>query len=315
MNNQSEKKKIENIGGQARPPEPKEQLGIGGQAVIEGVMMRSRNYWAVAVRGPQDKIIVKDKRINSLANRYKIFKKPVFRGVLALIENLTIGLEALNISASISIGEDEQALSAFQLSVFFAFAFVLAIGLFVGVPFYLTKLTRSLIENRMVFTLVEGLIRISIFVGYIYLMSLLKDIRRVFSYHGAEHKVVNNFESEKPLSVENSKLFSTIHQRCGTNFVLIVFIVAIIVFSLLPTSSFLFRAGGKILLAPIIAGIAYEIIRGASKTQNKLVKAAIFPGLLLQKITTRKPDDGQLKVAMAALKRVLELEKENERQD
>lgn len=281
---------------------------VGGQAVLEGVMMRGPHYWAVAVRQPDGQIITKEHKIKSALNKSKLFKLPLVRGIIALVENLIIGFKALNFSANASMGEEEQQISAFQMSLSFGFAIVLVVGLFMAIPFFVTKLTRSLIENKLIFTVIEGAIRISIFLGYIYLISLFKDIRRVFQYHGAEHKAVNAFENKELLNIESASKYSTIHLRCGTNFVLIVFIIAVIVFSFLPTSSFVLRIGGKILLAPIIAGVAYEIIRKASKTKSKIIRGLIQPGLLLQKITTKEPDEKQIEVALVALKKVLELE-------
>ncbi len=281
---------------------------VGGQAVIEGVMMRTPHFWAVAVRQPDGQIVVQDHEIKSVLSKTKFFKLPIIRGVTALIENLVIGFKALNFSASTSLGEEEEKLTGFQMSISFSIAMVMVVTLFMAIPFFLTKLTRTYVENRVAFTLIEGLVRISIFVGYIYAISRLKDIKRVFQYHGAEHKVVNAFENKEKLNVENAGKYSTVHLRCGTNFVLIVFIIAVAVFSFLPTSSFALRIGGKIILMPIIAGIAYEIIRRASKTKSKFVKAIIAPGLLLQKITTREPDSSQIEVALASLNKVLELE-------
>jgi len=294
---------------------PKEPTAIGGQAVIEGVMMRSPNYWAVAVRKPNEEIQVKDFKIKSLANRYKILKWPLIRGVTALIENLVIGIKALNFSANASIGkEKDETLSAFQLTVSFSLAILLVVGLFMAFPWFIATLTRSYVKNRILFTLIEGFIRIGIFVGYVYAISLIGDIRRVFEYHGAEHKAVNAFENNEAVNVSSIKKYSTVHVRCGTNFVLIVFIIAIFIFSVLPVSNLVLRIGGKLLLAPIIAGVAYEIIKKASKTKNIFIRNIIKPGLLLQKITTREPDEDQLKVSVAALNKVLELERNHGRE-
>jgi len=294
---------------------PKEPTAIGGQAVIEGVMMRSPNYWAVAVRKPNEEIQVKDFKIKSLANRYKILKWPLIRGVTALIENLVIGIKALNFSANASIGkEKDETLSAFQLTVSFSLAILLVVGLFMAFPWFIATLTRSYVKNRILFTLIEGFIRIGIFVGYVYAISLIGDIRRVFEYHGAEHKAVNTFENNEAVNVSSIKKYSTVHVRCGTNFVLIVFIIAIFIFSVLPVSNLVLRIGGKLLLAPIIAGVAYEIIKKASKTKNIFIRNIIKPGLLLQKITTREPDEDQLKVSVAALNKVLELERNHGRE-
>ena len=301
MENQSKKlKKIENV---------------GGQAVIEGVMMRSPHYWAVAVRSPSGEIALKEEKAGSLTKKFKLLKRPLFRGVIALVENLVIGLKALNFSASASMGEEEEEkLTAPQLALSFTMAFVLVVVLFMALPYFATRLTRGLVKNHFLFTVIEGSIRISIFIAYVYFISFLKDIRRVFQYHGAEHKVVNAFEHDEPLNTANASKYSTIHLRCGTNFVLIVFIIAVLVFSLLPTGNFFLRAFGKILLAPIIAGLAYEIIRKASKTKSKFIRSLVAPGLLLQRITTREPDDKQIEVALAALKRVLELEENHGRE-
>ena len=307
--------KLENVGGQARQKKPSSLENVGGQAVIEGVMMRGPRYWAVAVRNPDGEIIIKDHPIKSAVSRLKFLKLPLLRGVTALIENLVIGFKALNFSANVSIGEDEKPMSPWQMSVSFGISIVLVVVLFMAIPFFTTRLAKSVVQNKVLFTFVEGIIRISIFVGYVYAISLLKDIRRVFQYHGAEHKVVNAFENKEQLGQESASKYSTIHVRCGTNFVIIVFIIAVAVFSFLPITDFYLRIAGKILLAPLIAGVAYEIIKRASKTDSRFIKTIITPGLWLQKLTTKEPDEQQVEVALAAIDKVLELENNHEEEN
>ncbi|KKN16721.1 hypothetical protein LCGC14_0973060 [marine sediment metagenome] len=301
--------KQETIVQESGSDKPKQLENVGGQAVLEGVMMRGSHYWAVAVRNPNGEIILKDHPIKSAVSKFNFLKLPLLRGVTALIENLVIGFKALNFSAGVSVGEDEKPLSPWHMAISFGISMLLVVVLFMAIPFFTTRLAKSMVQNKVLFTMIEGFIRISIFIGYVYLISLLKDIRRVFQYHGAEHKVVNAFENKEPLNQKSASKYSTIHVRCGTNFVIIVFIIAVVLFSFLPVTDFYLRIAGKILFAPIIAGVAYEIIRRASKTRSRFIKVIIKPGLWLQKLTTKEPDDAQVEVALASLERVLELEK------
>ncbi|RJQ30913.1 MAG: DUF1385 domain-containing protein [Actinobacteria bacterium] len=286
-----------------------EKNAIGGQAVVEGVMMMGPSNWAVAVRKPDGQITYKTQRIDRLVNKYPILKKPIVRGLVNLVQTLVIGLKAINYSANVSLGEEEESLSTTQTVLTFAAAIALTIGLFMAIPYFATRFIGRLTNSHVLFTLTEGMIRIGIFIAYIYVISFFKDIKRVFQYHGAEHKVINAIDAGLEPTVENAQKFSTIHPSCGTTFIIIVFIMAVIVFSFLPTTSFILRMVGKILIVPFIAGISYEIIRFArSHRDSTLMKIIISPGLLLQKLTTKEPDDNQVEVARCALEKVMEVE-------
>lgn len=285
---------------------------IGGQAVIEGVMMRSLTGYTVAVRKPDGGIELRKDRIVSLAKRYPILKTPVLRGSIVLIQSLILGIRALNFSASVSSeGEEgEPELSNWAVAGTMIFAFLLGIGLFILAPLGLTNLIRHWLMPTMdnfTYNIIDGVIRAVFFFVYILSISLLEDIRRVFQYHGAEHKTVYTFEANEALTVENARGKSTLHPRCGTSFLLFVMAVSIVVFSLIPPASpFLVKFGARILLLPLIAGIAYEIIRfSARHLDSRLCRALIAPGLWLQKITTKEPDDSQLEIAIVALKEAL----------
>lgn len=284
------------------------KINIGGQAVIEGVMMRARFHWALAVRGTDGEIVLKDKEIKDYSDKYPFLKWPIIRGMVTMVQSVVIGMKVISYSASMSLGEEEEELTTWQLSIAIIFAIAFSILLFMVVPYFLTSFLKPLKFNRLIFSSAEGLVRISIFVGYVLCISMLKDIKRVFQYHGAEHKVVNAFDKGLNPTVENVKEFSTIHPSCGTSFLLLVLVIAIIVFSFLPVSNFLLRFIGKLLVVPLISGISYEIIRFARKKPNSFIKYFLFPGLLLQKLTTRQPDDKQIEVAIAAFNRVVELE-------
>jgi len=282
----------------------------GGQAVIEGVMMKGPKNWSLAVRSPNDDIVAIDEPFKSIADRWSIFKKPLFRGIVVLIETLVLGIKTIVLSANLSLGEEGETISSKEMIATLGLALAFVVGLFMVLPFYLTRAASSLIENRILFAFVEGLFRISIFVIYIAVISRLKDIQRVFQYHGAEHKTIHAYEAGEELTPANAAKYSTLHIRCGTAFMLIVMVVAIFCFSFLPTTNVLARITGKILLIPLVAGISYEVTRIAAKYSNFwLMKVAMAPGLALQKLTTKEPDESQLEVAIHALKRVLETER------
>jgi uncharacterized protein YqhQ len=286
---------------------------IGGQAVLEGVMMRGPSNWSVAVRTPQGEIEQVSNSINSVMNRHRFFRLPVIRGVIALGESLAIGFRALAISANYAAqeegddGEVKTELSRAQLLFAFAIAIGFAIALFKVTPALITNWLP--IETTGVFVVVEGVIRVSIFILYIILISFLPDLRRVFQYHGAEHKAINAYEAGEELEPERVQRFSLIHPRCGTAFLLWVMVIAIFVFAFLGQPVWYWLIASRILLLPVIAGIAYELIRFAGKhSGNKILMALLAPGLWLQRLTTREPTLDQVEVSIRALREVLQLE-------
>ncbi|MGE9923160.1 Uncharacterized conserved protein YqhQ [Acidaminococcus fermentans] len=284
------------------------KLSVGGQAVIEGVMMRGPGKLAVAVRKPNGEITVDLKDAGSVSDRYPILKKPFLRGVVSLVESLSYGMKALSFSAQASGEEDEgeESMSSLELAGTIAVSVGLAVLLFVVLPTGAMKLLQNEGFSPMVLNLCEGLLRLGIFLLYIWGISRQKDIQRVFQYHGAEHKTIYTYEHGLPLRVENVRPFSTLHPRCGTNFLMIVMLISIFIFTFLGWPSLWERILSRILLMPVVAGISYEIIRFAGKHMDKpWVRAAILPGLALQKLTTRQPDDDQIEVAIASLKAVL----------
>lgn len=284
------------------------KLSVGGQAVIEGVMMRGPGKLAVAVRKPNGEITVDLKDAGSVSDRYPILKKPFLRGVVSLVESLSYGMKALSFSAQASGEEEEgeESMSSLELAGTIAVSVGLAVLLFVVLPTVAMKLLQNEGFSPMVLNLCEGLLRLGIFLLYIWGISRQKDIQRVFQYHGAEHKTIYTYEHGLPLRVENVRPFSTLHPRCGTNFLMIVMLISIFIFTFLGWPSLWERILSRILLMPVVAGISYEIIRFAGKHMDKpWVRAAILPGLALQKLTTRQPDDDQIEVAIASLKAVL----------
>ena len=286
---------------------------VGGQAVLEGVMMRSPGNWAVAVRTPSGKIAQVSRPIESAMARHVVFRLPIVRGVMALGESLAIGFRALAISANYAAqeegddGEVETELSRGAL----IFAFAVAIGFAV----MLFKVTPALIADWLPirstgwFVIVEGLIRVSIFVAYLSLISLLPDLRRVFEYHAAEHKAINAYEAGEPLEPEIVQRYSLIHPRCGTAFLLWVMVIAVFVFAFFGRPAWYWLIATRVLLLPVIAGLAYELIRFAGKHQdNRVLMTVLAPGLWLQRLTTRQPSLDQLEVSIRALREVLDLE-------
>ena len=276
---------------------------IGGQAVIEGVMMRNANAVATAVREPSGTITVKNEKIISIAERFPILKKTMLRGVVALGESLVVGLKALSYSAQMA-GDEGETLSDKEIVLTMIFSLCLTIVLFVIIPTAAAKYVHSAIKDPMLLNLAEGGLRMLIFFLYIYGISRMKDIKRVFQYHGAEHKTIHAYEAGVPLTVENVQKFSTLHPRCGTSFLLIVMIVSILMFAFLGWPDLWMRILSRIILLPVVAGISYEIIRYAGRSENKFVKFATLPGLWLQNLTTNEPDDEQVEVAIRALEEV-----------
>lgn len=281
------------------------RTNVGGQAVIEGVMMRGADKVAVAVRQPNGEIVVDVNPVHSIRDKYPILKKPLLRGVIALFESLYDGMKALAYSAQVS-GDDDEQLTGKEMAMTIATSVALAIGLFIIIPTWSMRFLHTLTADPMLLNLAEGFLRMIIFLSYIAAISSMEDIQRVFQYHGAEHKTIYTYEAGLPLVVENVRPFSTLHPRCGTNFLMIVMLISMFIFTFLGWPSLLERIASRIVLMPVIAGVSYEIIRFAgAHAENRLVHIAILPGLLLQKLTTRQPDDEQIEVAIASLKAVL----------
>jgi uncharacterized protein YqhQ len=313
---------------------------VGGQAVLEGVMMRGVSTWAVAVRTPPElppseapagegrdasagdgadaparsegqpgSILVRTFPLVSWTKRRRIYRWPVIRGVVALAESLGIGLRALGISANAQLPEAEQEISSGAWAGTVAVAILFAVGLFFVVPVGLTSLIKDQLGSSVLFWAVEGVVRTSLFLGYLLLLSRVPDLRRVFEYHGAEHKVISCFEANDDLTPERAKLYSRLHPRCGTSFLLIVMIMAIFVFAPIGLPAWWLLVITRILGVPLIAGLSFEVIKWAGRNRRKRwVQAIMYPGLQLQKLTTREPDLSQLAVAIAALGAVLEVE-------
>jgi len=284
---------------------------IGGQAVLEGVMMRGPSTWALAVRKPDGEIAEVNRPIHSVMARHWLFRLPIVRGIIALGESLAIGFRALAISANYAAQEEGEEVETELSRGAIIFAFAIAIGFAI----MLFKVTPLLITNWLPidttgwFVIVEGVIRVSIFVLYLAVISLLPDLRRVFEYHAAEHKVINAYEAGEELVPERVQRFSLIHPRCGTAFLLWVMVIAIFVFAFLGRPSLPWLIASRILLLPLIAGIAYELIRFAGRhTENRVLMTFLAPGLWLQRLTTRQPTLDQLEVSIRALKEVLHVE-------
>lgn len=278
---------------------------VGGQAVIEGVMMRGKTHVAVAVRQPDGEISVDVRPVNSISDRYPILKKPFLRGVVSLVESLVMGMKALAYSAQVS-GDEDEKLDSKEMALTIAVSAGLAILLFIVIPTWSMRFLTGITQDHMTLNLAEGVLRMAIFLAYIAAISSMNDIQRVFQYHGAEHKTIYTYEAGLPLKVENVRPFSTLHPRCGTNFLMIVMLISMFIFTFLGWPSLLERIASRIILMPVIAGVSYELIRYAgAHTDNPLVRIAITPGLLLQKLTTRQPDDSQIEVAIASLKAVV----------
>ncbi len=280
----------------------------GGQAVIEGVMMRGPRESAIAVRLPNGEIEISRVLLNTWAKK-PIFKLPLIRGFVALVDSLIVGTRALTFSANRSMGEEEggEELGFWEMALTIGLAFGLGLLLFVGLPTGTAHLLRGQVTGVVWQNLLEGAIRLVVFFLYIVIISRLKDIQRVFQYHGAEHKAIFNYESGKELTVENARQFPRLHPRCGTSFLLIVVVVSIFVFAFVGLHPLWWRLLSRMLLMPFVAGIAYEILKFSSRNlESPWLRWLIVPGLLLQKLTTREPDDAQLEVALAALKGVLD---------
>lgn len=279
---------------------------LGGQAVIEGVMMRGQKSMAVAVRHPSGEIVVHAEPLPSRLYAGPVRKMPFLRGVLLLWDALVLGMRALIYSADVALDEQEVEFGTPMIWGTMILSLSMGVGLFFIVPLLLVEIADRYISSSLVSNIIEGLIRLGFLVAYIALIGLLPDIKRVFAYHGAEHKAVNAYEDGAPLEPKAVSAYSTAHARCGTSFLLVVAVLAIFIFALLGRPPLLWRILSRILLIPVIAGLAYELIRlSAAHRRNPLVRALLAPSLLLQRLTTREPDDSMLEVAIAALEKVL----------
>jgi len=272
----------------------------GGQAVIEGVMMQGPGKMAIAVRRPDGTIAIHEQKIQSLTERYPVLRLPILRGMVVLVETISRGITALMYSANQAVPDEEQ-LSRGEMTLSTLLGVVGAIALFVVLPTLITHWMGGLSPNSAVVHLLEGLMRFGIFIGYLWSISLVKEIQRVFQYHGAEHKVINTLEAGDPLTVECARRHSREHRRCGTSFLLYVVVISILLFSLVNIPNVALRIVSRIALLPLVAGVSYEIIRLLGRYSNRLTLAISRPGMWLQGLTTREPDDSQLEVAIAAL--------------
>jgi uncharacterized protein YqhQ len=282
---------------------------VGGQAILEGVMMRGVSTWAAAVRTPEGEIEITSEPVVSWAKRHRILRVPVLRGVVALAESLKIGFRALAFSANAQMDEDEEPIGGFTWGLTVALSLALAVGLFFVVPVGLTSLIKDQLGSPFLFWLVEGVVRTAIFIGYIAAISRLPDLRRVFEYHGAEHKTISCFEAGDELSPARAARYSRLHPRCGTSFLLIVMVLAIFVFAPLGLPEWYWLVLSRVLGIPLIAGLSYEVIKWAGRNRRKAwVRTLMWPGLMLQNLTTREPDHDQLAVAIASLEEVLAVE-------
>lgn len=290
--------------------------GIGGQAVIEGIMMKNKDKYSVAVRTPEGEINVSLEEYDSFAPVKSLNRIPFIRGIFSFIDSLILGIRTLNYSASFYEDEEErerkkdsknsEAAAKIISGITVVFSLAIAIALFMLLPYFLSQFLRRWILNDTVLAVLEGVIRIAIFVLYLVAISCMKDIRRVFMYHGAEHKCINCIEHGLPLSIENVAMSSRQHKRCGTSFLFFVVFISVILFVFIRVDDPVMRVVIRILLIPVIAGISYEIIRLAGRTNNIIVRILSAPGLMLQKLTTREPDDSMIEVAIMAVDAVFD---------
>jgi uncharacterized protein YqhQ len=283
-----------------------EKVQYGGMAVIEGVMMRGKEDIAVAVRKSDGSIELEKEAVSDLPARYPFLKWPFLRGTYVLIESMVVGVRILNKSANMSLDEEEEELSSGEMLVTGLLAFALAILLFVVLPTAIVHYSSALLGGVLLQNIVEGIIRIVFFLAYVWAIGRMQEIDRVFMFHGAEHKSIFTYEAGEDLTVENARKHSTLHPRCGTSFILIVLVISILVFALLGEGSLFYRVWSRLAVLPIVAGLGYEFLKLSGKYyQNRWARILIAPGLFLQKLTTREPDDSQLEVALTALRAVI----------
>ena len=294
---------------------------IGGQAVIEGVMMKNMDRYAVSVRKPNGKIETKVEECVSFAEKHPLFQLPVFRGMANFLESMVIGMKTLNYSASFYEDEEEQTESRTEqllekilgekaekiiMGIVLVFSLAISIGLFMILPYIASEALGKLIRNEYVILFMEGIIRIAIFLGYIVLISRMEDIKRVFMYHGAEHKTINCLEAGVPLTPENVDNFSRLHKRCGTSFIFIVMIISMVFFFFIRVDTIWLRIVLRLLFLPLVAGVSYEFIRLAGSSEHPLVQIFSKPGLALQRLTTKEPDHSMIEVAIASVEGVFD---------
>jgi uncharacterized protein YqhQ len=284
----------------------------GGQAVIEGVMIRGRKSAITAVRRPNGEVITNSRPLSPIYTG-RMRKAPLLRGIIVLIEAMVLGISSLLYSANVSLEEEEEEITGKAVWLMISISVLLAVVLFLVIPLFLTRLINPYISSSLVFHLIEGAIRLLIFIAYLKLVGLLPDIKRVFTYHGAEHKTVNAYEHGVPLEVEAVKKHKKAHVRCGTSFLFVVLVIAIVVFALVGRPSLWLMILSRVLLIPVIAALGYEFIHfGANHAENPLVRALIAPGLWLQGMTTKEPEDDQIDVALVALRAALEIDQSEE---
>lgn len=285
--------------------------GIGGQAVMEGVMMKNGSRYAVAVRKPDQEIIVDSSEYQGIVKNQTIRNMPILRGVFSFVESLVLGIRTLTFSASFFEEEEEEHKKGetkedFLMGITVAISVLLAVGIFMVLPYGISLLFSKAISSQWVTALFEGVVRLVIFIGYVAGISLMPDIKRVYMYHGAEHKCINCIEHGLDLNVENVRKSSRQHKRCGTSFLLIVMLISVVAFMFIRMDSKILRLLFRVLFVPVIAGISFEFIRFAGKSDNAFVNLLSKPGLLLQRITTREPDDSMIEVAIASVEAVFD---------
>ncbi len=300
--------------------------GIGGQAVLEGVMMKNKDRYAVAVRKPDGQIEIEKGHCQSLRNKYFVCDLPIIRGVVTFVESLVLGMKSLTDSSKYYEDEEDDRQKEIdedtrkkreKLETTFTviLSIILAVGIFMILPFFISEFLKNVIESEKVLAVIEGVIRILLFIGYVFAISFVEDIKRVFMYHGAEHKTINCVEHMLPLTVENVRKQSREHKRCGTSFIFIVLFISIIFFIFIRVDNMWLKILYRILLVPVIAGVSYEFIRVAGKSENAIINALSKPGMMIQKLTTKEPDDSMIEVAIASVEAVFdwrEFQKENE---
>lgn len=288
--------------------------GIGGQAVIEGVMMKNKDHYAVVVRKPDGNIEVKKEEFKGISSKCKLFRVPFIRGIFSFIDSLTLGMSTLTYSASFYEEEEDtkkteqekkKSDTVFNV-ITIMISVILAVGIFMVVPFYLSQLLEKVISSKTLIIFLEGVIRLLIFIIYIVLISFMKDIKRVYMYHGAEHKCINCIEHGMPLTVDNVRISSKEHKRCGTSFMLLVMCISILILMLVRFDSRILRLVARIVLIPVIAGISFELLRLAGTKENVFTNIISKPGLLLQRLTTKEPDDSMIEVGIASVEAVFD---------
>lgn len=295
--------------------------GIGGQAVLEGVMMKNRDRYAVAVRKSDGEIEVEKWYCQSLRDKYLVCDLPIIRGVVTFVESLVLGMKSLTDSSKYYEDEEEENKQKqmddatkerhekIETTFTVILSIVLAVGIFMVLPFFISELLKNVIKSAKVLAVIEGIIRIILFIGYVFAISFVEDIKRVFMYHGAEHKTINCVEHMLPLTVENVRKQSREHKRCGTSFIFIVLFISIIFFIFIRVDNMWLKVLYRIVLVPVIAGVSYEFIRLAGKSENALVNILSKPGMMLQKLTTKEPDDSMIEVAIASVEAVFDWKK------